>query len=213
MRVTFRCGDLDLEGVLEGMPRQPGHKRPAVVVCHPHPVYGGDMHNNVVLAVCDALSEAGIAALRFNFRGVGASKGQFGDGIGEQDDVRAAVDYLAPLPAVAPGRIGLAGYSFGALVALQAAKNDHRVHALAAVSPPLAMSDLSFMALDQRPKLFVAGSRDDFVPLERFSKLVTSLKEPKEQFVVVGADHFWSGHEATAAQAVVSFFRHAFQME
>lgn len=213
MRVTLPCGDLTLEGVLEGMPQQPGQKRPGVVVCHPHPLYGGDMRNNVVLALCDALAEAGIAALRFNFRGVGRSTGRFGDGIGEQDDVRAAVEYMAALPALASGRIGLAGYSFGALVGLQAAENDERVKALAAVSPPLVMSDFAFLARDERPKLFVAGSRDDFVPLERFSTLVASLRDPKEQFVVVGADHFWFGREASAAQAVAGFFRHVFGLE
>src|SRR5438093_5275897 len=107
---------------------------PGVVVCHPHPMYGGDMHNNVVDAVCETAVTEGIAALRFNFRGIGASEGRYDNGVGEQDDVRAALAYLRELPEVDSARVALAGYSFGAAVALQAA--DHQLSAFIAASLP-----------------------------------------------------------------------------
>ncbi|HJX69980.1 MAG TPA: hypothetical protein VJ441_02685, partial [Dehalococcoidia bacterium] len=94
---------------------------PAVAVCHPHPLYGGDMHNNIVLAICSALAEASIAAFRFNFRGVGRSQGAFAEGVGAQEDVKAALAFLTPSSKVDSQRVGLAGYSFGTRVALPVA--------------------------------------------------------------------------------------------
>jgi alpha/beta superfamily hydrolase len=116
--VRFPSGELTLVGVLH---RPQGTGLPAVAVCHPHPLYGGDMENNVVVSLCGALADAGVAALRFNFRGVGGSGGSHGGGIGERQDALAALDFLAGVAGVDGGGLGLAGYSFGALVALGAA--------------------------------------------------------------------------------------------
>src|SRR5207249_1720638 len=110
---------------------------PGVVVAHPHPLRGGSMSSNVVMAICEGLEAAGIAALRFDFRGVGGSEGTHGDGVAELDDVRGALDFLAAQPGIDPERIGLAGYSFGARVSLSVVADVPRIRALLCVAPPL----------------------------------------------------------------------------
>ena len=132
-QVSFACGSLKLEGLYYGV--ESAGPVPAVVVCHPHPLYGGSMRNNVTYALADALVKCGIAALLFNFRGVGRSQGSHGGGIAEQEDVRAALDWLGPGKGVDAGRLGLAGYSFGAGVAYPVGCRDERVKAIALVSP------------------------------------------------------------------------------
>ncbi len=158
--LTFPCGELSLEGALDLATSMPA---PGVVVCHPHPQYGGDMENNVVLAACRALAARGFAALRFNFRGVGGSDGAFDQGQGERDDIRAALAHLASLPEVDAKRVGLIGYSFGAVVATEVASGDLR--ALALVSPPLAFSDLRVAW--GCPALVLGGDQDPIAPAER----------------------------------------------
>ncbi len=200
--VTFSAGGLTLEGVFHRP--EAGSPFPAVAVCHPHPLYGGDMHNSVVVAICEGLASAGIGALRFNFRGSGASQGSYGGGIEERGDVQAALDYLEGAPDVDGGRMGLAGYSFGALVALTAV--DERVRGVAAVSPPLAMQDLSGWEL-RCPALFVFGADDVIAPAERLEDIVPSLKGEHRKVIVPGADHFWWGQEEAMTKEVVAFFQ------
>lgn len=204
--VTFSAGGLTLEGVFRQPEASPPF--PVVAVCHPHPLYGGDMHNSVVVAICEGLAAAGMGALRFNFRGSGASQGSFGGGIEERIDVQAALDYLERAPHVDGGRMGLAGYSFGALVALTAV--DERARGVAAVSPPLAMQDLSGWELPC-PSLFVFGADDAIAPAERLADIVLSLKGGHQRVIVPGADHFWWGREEAMTEAmtkeVVGFFQ------
>jgi uncharacterized protein len=201
-KVAFSSDGLMLEGILH---RPAGIcLYPAVAVCHPHPLYGGDMHNSVVVAICEGLCAEGMGALRFNFRGVGGSEGSFGGGSEERRDVRAALDYLEGEPAVDGGRIGLAGYSFGALVAL--AVVDERVQGVAAVSPPLAMQDLSGREL-RRPSLFVFGGEDAIAPADRLADLASALVGEHRTVVVPGADHFWWGQEEVLVKEVVAFFQ------
>jgi alpha/beta superfamily hydrolase len=199
--VRFPCGDLTLVGLLH---RPQGSGLPGVAVCHPHPLYGGDMENNVVVALCRALAGGGMVALRFNFRGVGGSGGSYGGGFGERQDARAALDFLSGLTEVGSGRLGLAGYSFGALVALSAA--DERVRALAAVSPPAGGLDPAAFR-SGIPTLLVSGDRDDVSPALRLPEMAASLGPPCEIRSVAGADHFWRGHEETLATTVLEFFR------
>jgi len=187
--VRFASGELTLVGVLH---RPQGSGLPAVAVCHPHPLYGGDMENNVVLALCNALTGGGMMALRFNFRGVGGSGGSHGGGVGEREDARAALDFLAGLAEVDSGRLGLAGYSFGALVALTA--GDERVRAVAAVSPPAGGLDAGRVQPDI-PTLLISGDRDDISPSVRLPELAAALGSRCETRPVAGADHFWWGHE------------------
>lgn len=204
--VMFPSGELRLEGILS-LPEGQGPFA-TVVVCHPHPLYGGAMDNNVVIAVCQALSVESIATLRFNFRGVGGSDGFFGQGIGEQEDVRAALSFLSTLEGVDAGKIGLAGYSFGAGVALSAAPQEDSVQAVAGISPPLSSfgADLKGYC---KPKLFLCGSGDTFIPAEELLHLVKETGEPKQCEIVPGADHFWWGYEEEAARKVASFFTKA----
>jgi alpha/beta superfamily hydrolase len=199
--VRFASGDLTLAGVLH---RPQGSGLPAVAVCHPHPLYGGGMGNNVVVALCNALAGGGMMALRFTFRGVGGSGGSYGGGLGEREDARAALDFLAGLAEVDGGRLGLAGYSFGALVALTAA--DERVRAVAAVSPPAGGLDAGRVQPDI-PTLLISGDRDDISPSRRLPEMAVSLRSRCETRSVAGADHFWWGRADALAAAVLEFFQ------
>jgi alpha/beta superfamily hydrolase len=174
---------------------------PAVVVCHPHPLYGGSMENNVVGAVCEALATAGIHALRFNFRGVGGSGGHYGEGIAEQADVRGALDYLAALENVDPKRLGLCGYSFGGMVTTPVAINDTRVRALGLVSPAMDAAALNKLADFTRPLIVFGGALDDLLTPALLS---ANLAAPP--VIIPGADHFWWDHEAALAAALTDFF-------
>jgi len=163
------------------------------------------MHNNVVAAVCAALSTRGWAALCFNFRGVGGSQGAYSGGVGEQEDVRAALIYLASVPEVTPDRFAVVGYSFGAWVGLSATADDARVLALVAISPPLRMYDFGFLATCAKPKLLLYGNRDEFVDAAALQELLAVLPEPKEQVLFPGVDHFWVAREGIMAEAVGTF--------
>lgn len=201
-RVEFSPGDVLLEGMislLEG----PG-AFPLVVVCHPHPLYGGSMENNVVDAVCSALGRARIAWLKFNFRGVGGSEGTFADGIGERQDARAAISFGERQAGVDPARIGLCGYSFGSMVAFPVAVEDARVRAVAGIAPFVRPDDL----LDRytRPKLFVSGTEDEYVSSATLEKVVKRMPEPKELILFPRVNHFWSGNERPMADRVAQFF-------
>jgi uncharacterized protein len=206
-RVKFPCGDL----ILEGVTTVPEGKGPfaGVVVCHPHPNFGGDMNNNVVVPLCLALTQASIVSLRFNFRGVGASQGKFADGIGEREDVVAAISYLSTLEAVDKERIGLCGYSFGGAVSLEVAPVDKRVKALALVSPEIS----TYVPLKQytKPKLIVCGGADQFVSIIALQRLAEELPPPNDFELISGADHFWGGYEDKVAARIAAFFVNAFK--
>ena len=198
--VTFPSGDLTIEGLFQ---RPAAAPHPAVVVCHPHPLFGGDMHNSVVVAVCRALLEVNIAALRFNFRGVGGSLGRFGDGVGERADAIAALAYLRRSEGVDPAKVGIVGYSFGAAVALMAA--DEQVAALAAISLPNVGHVMPPAAI-RCPTFLITGDADDVARPAHVGSLAEALGSECRVEVVPGADHFWWDHEDRLAQAVARFF-------
>ncbi len=200
----FPCGDITLEGELH-LPQGRG-PFPSVVVCHPHSLYGGNMVNNIVIAVCQALPRHSVAAFRFNFRGVGNSGGAFGGGIAEQEDVKAALDFILSGTDIDSERIGLAGYSFGASVALPVALQDKRVGLLALVSPALSDSGWEKLTGYNKPKFLIVGDADSVVPLDRFQQHIKGIADPKQYQVVSGADHFWWGYEEEVAQEVTRFF-------
>lgn len=162
---------------------------PAVaVVCHPHPLYGGSMHNNVVDRLFRDLPAAGVATVRFNFRGVGASGGEHGNGRDEAADIVAAIDELAGRYPNVP--VVVVGYSFGADVALSV--GDDRLAGWLAVSPPLRIIDPATMAAatDPRPTVIVSGTADDFQPAGQAEQVVADW--PSTEVVAVdGVDHFW----------------------
>jgi uncharacterized protein len=176
---------------LEGALALPPGARAGVVVCHPHPLYGGDMDNPVVLAASRACTEAGLATLRFNFRGVGDSGGAWDDGRGEQDDVRAALACLGQaLPE--PARLALAGYSFGAAMAASVASAGLPLAGLALIAPPLAMrpwQPTPALAVDG-PILLVVGRADQYCSGTAVVQLGHAL--PKATVTVFdGVDHFF----------------------
>jgi len=203
-KVSFSSGGLVLEGILT-IPEVAG-PFPAVIICHPHPLYGGSMDNNVVYSLSEKLTQASLASLKFNFRGVGGSQGEFGQGIGEREDVEAAISFVSTVKGVDSKRIGLAGYSAGAGFALPAGFNDDRIKALAAVSPPIPMFDFDFLKICPKPKLLISGSRDELIPINQFLEFCQNLPEPKECESIEGADHFWWGYESILSVKVTAFF-------
>ena len=203
-RVSFISGGLVLEGIL-AIPEGDG-PLPAVVVCHPHPLYGGSMNNNVISSLCETLTKASLISFKFNFRGVGGSQGKSGQGMGEREDVEAAITFVRTINEVGLERIGLAGYSAGAGFALPVGSNDDRIKALAAVSPPLSMFDFDFLKSCPKPKLLISGSRDNLIPADQFLEFCQNLPEPKEYESIEGADHFWWGYESSLAAKVTAFF-------
>jgi uncharacterized protein len=174
---------------LEGRLASPAGAGAGVVLCHPHPLYGGDMDNPVVVRAAEVAQGQGLATLRFNFRGVGGSGGSHGGGTAEMDDVRTALAHLgAGLPAGA--RIGLLGYSFGAWVSGRVAATAPLP--LCLIGPPLGMLDWS-TAPPARPDLCViAGSRDPYCPLPELERFTARLA-PARVAVIDGADHFFFG--------------------
>ena len=166
----------------------------AVLLCHPHPLYGGTLHNKVVYHAMKVFTDAGLPVLRFNFRGAGRSEGTHDAGRGEQEDVRAGLDWLA-------GEYGLpvlaAGFSFGAHMALRAGCGDRRVCGLVSLGTPVEAADRSysyeFLSGCGQPKLFLSGSADEFGPVSGAEAALAGASEPKQVVWVPGANHFFVG--------------------
>ncbi len=178
-----------LEAMLWTVPEANPHM--AAVVCHPHPLFGGTMHNKVVYQAAKALHRRGVPVLRFNFRGAGLSEGLHDRGEGERGDVRAALDYLAK---EFPGRpILLAGFSFGSWVGLHVGCEDSRVTELVGLGIPVDSSDFGYLRACAKPKLFVQGGNDEFGSRDKVEALFHTLPEPKRLVFVEGADHFFTG--------------------
>jgi len=185
---------------------EPTPVRAAVVFAHPHPQHGGTMHTKVVFQGAKALSRIGCAVLRFNFRGVGASQGEFDRGEGEQADFRASLDYMA---AHYPGvPLWAAGFSFGSWVALEVGALDDRASVLIGIAPPVVTSlsgqDYPFDATlaSTKPKFFVQGEADEVCPLEGMWQFYGRLHEPKELAVIDGATHLFEGKTQEVGEAL-----------
>ncbi len=163
------------------------------------------MDNNVVRSVSRALVSKSIVALMFNFRGVGGSQGRFGGGLAEQEDVTCALDWLVSGTEVDKGRVGLAGYSFGAMVALPVAVADDRVKALALISMPPGPEQISSLKNCSIPKLLISGSNDTVVPVKQAEIMGREAAEPKQSEIIQGADHIWWGYEEVMAEKVTDF--------
>ncbi|MSQ48428.1 MAG: alpha/beta fold hydrolase [Deltaproteobacteria bacterium] len=199
-QVLFPVGEISLEG-LYAAPTQASQV--GAVVCHPHPLYGGEMNNNIVTALVRAFQQAGMATVRFNFRGVGRSGGSHDQGNAEVEDVKAAVTYLLSRQSLST--VIVAGYSFGSMVGLRAGAADDRVHKLIGVALPMGFGDPSFLLPSAKPKLLISGDNDNYCPLPTLNEFFAKLVEPKTLVTVTGADHFFGGQEGEVAKAVMAF--------
>jgi len=181
---------------------QPGEAgKPAVVLCHPHPQYGGTMRNKVVYWMGRAFEDIGCSVLRFNFRGVEQSEGEWGEGIGEAGDACAALDWLfAQHP---ESQLWLAGFSFGCYAGLQAAREDTRVNRMFAVAPAVNLWSFDFMQGETRPVTVVSGSADEIVPFERVRASVQG-KANICFHAIEGAGHFFPEHMEQMTAALMS---------
>jgi uncharacterized protein len=194
-RIFFEAEGLKIEGMLEDLPGEKG-----MVVSHPHPLYGGTMHNNVVKAVAHAYQEEGYSTLRFNFRGVEKSQGDFSNGIGEQEDVKAALQTLGK-------KSDLVGYSFGAWVnALGLAKYEE-AQRLIMISPPVSIVDFSFLTYSPKIRLVICGTRDEIAEYKKVEKMLPKWNDKAVLQVVQGSDHFYSGYEEELIDIVGEFLR------
>jgi alpha/beta superfamily hydrolase len=191
-----------LEALLEEPVLAPGRPlRAAVVFAHPHPLHGGTMHTKAVFRGTKALASLGCAVLRFNFRGVGRSSGTFDNGVGELEDFRAGLDFMA-------GRypqsdLWSAGFSFGAYIALTSGARDDRVSTLIGIAPALHMYDFSAVKESVKPKYFVQGARDELCPLAHMQAFFAELPPPKELAIVAGANHLFHGQVEEVGTALV----------
>ena len=191
-------------GRIEAIIKEPaGPITRAAIVSHPHPLFGGTMHNKVVFRIARAFQDAGFAVLRFNFRGAGRSEGEHDHGLGEQADLRAAIEFIKKRYKEAD--VWLAGFSFGSAVMLRAAACDNRVRAFVAAGVPVSKYDFTRIAQCNKPKLFVQGSLDEFGPARDLEKFFAALDEPKELKIIEGADHFFEGALNELGEAVSTF--------
>lgn len=195
-----------LEALLNAGSAAPTH---AALVCHPHPLYGGTLHNKVVFHTMKALNSFGYPVLRFNFRGTGLSQGEHDNGIGEVADVQSCLDWLDQefhLPMI------LAGFSFGAAVGLQAACADPRVQAAIGLGIPVVPADersysFDFLTGCAKPKLLISGARDQFSPRAKLQEVFNALSEPKKLVFIEGADHFFEGRLCELRESIEAWIR------
>jgi alpha/beta superfamily hydrolase len=196
-------------GRLEAILKEPrdGLVRGVALVLHPHPLFGGTMHNKVVFRAAAALNDAGLVTLRLNFRGVGQSTGEHDEGRGESEDVRAGLDYLT---ANYPSKeITLCGFSFGARVGLEVGMSDERVARLISIGTPVDKYDFSFLEQCRKPILFVQGDRDEYGDLVRLRTLAekVSAQMPAQLSVIEGAGHFFDDQLDELKRVITEWMR------
>jgi len=190
-KVFIPSGAIQLEGLIS-IHETPSFKG-GVIFCHPHPEYGGDMHNSVITTAVKTASQEGLSTLRFNFRG-------------EREDVKAVIDYFSSRIKGTPSLI-LLGYSFGAWAGFPIAIQDKRIDGMVAIAPPLELYDFGFLWGCKKRKLFIAGDRDLFCPASLLEEWYQYLEEPKSLAIIPGADHFFSFHAHLLTQPLCEFFK------
>jgi uncharacterized protein len=173
------------------------------VFCHPHPLFGGTLHNKVVYQAAKSLDALGIPVLRFNFRGAGLSAGEHDRGLGERGDVQAAVDFLANEFPNASLLVG--GFSFGSWVAMQVGCADTRVRELIGLGIPVNSSDFSYLESCSKPKLIVQGSNDEHGVWEKVEPVVARMPGGTRLSFIQGADHFFTGHLEQLDDAITTW--------
>lgn len=203
--VSFKAKGLNFEGIV-ATPDNEGSSIPGIVICHPHPLFGGNMDNNVVLALSFALVEQGFATIRFNFRGVGNSEGEHSKGESEFQEVLGAFELMKAWKGVDGRKMGLVGYSFGTGVILGSKDVQKKATSIALVSPNIrALSDTPLKKA-KTPTMIITGSRDKLVEAENLQENLDGFANAPRYEVVNGADHFWGGMERQVAGPVAEFF-------
>jgi uncharacterized protein len=175
----------------------------AAVLCHPHPLFGGTLHNKVVYQAAKSLDALGIPVLRFNFRGAGLSAGEHDRGSGERGDVQAAIDFLAREYSGASLLVG--GFSFGSWVGLQVGCADARVHELIGIGIPVNGSDFRYLENCGKPKLIVQGTKDEYGAWEKVETVVARTAGDTRLTFVQDADHFLAGQLDKLDQAITTW--------
>ncbi len=204
-KVFFPSGGVQLEGLMsinEALSVKGG-----VILCHPHPQYGGDMHNRVITTALESAHEEGFSTLRFNFRGVGDSGGSYSEGIGEREDVEAAIEYLHSKQKNSNLPLLLLGYSFGAWTGIPVAIKDECIKGVVAISPPLEIYDFNFMKGCKKKKLIIVGDRDTWCPSSLLKDWYQQLEDPKSLALIQGADHFYSFQANLLVPPLRNFFK------
>jgi alpha/beta superfamily hydrolase len=191
-------------GQLEALLEEPEDREPvqSALVCHPHPRFGGTMHNKVVYRIARGLRCAGSVVLRFNYRGVNLSQGTYGHGVGEVEDARAALSLLLARYPRLP--FTLAGFSFGSRIALKLGCQRIGARCVIAVGFPTTMRDTSFLDGCTVPRIFIQSTNDEFGPLAEWEPLIESLPGEKRMIVIPSASHFFDGALPELEEAVAS---------
>lgn len=201
--VTFTCGDFELEGVLY-KPEKRERTGISVVVAHPHPMFGGSMESLLVRRICESINERGVRCLRFNFRGVGASGGFHNGGVAEVEDVLAAVRFMRGKGKKA--KVWVAGYSFGAAMAVLAARKDRSIKRIACVALPLRLIDLGPAEVQKGQELLlISGGIDTVAPTSDMTAFVERSEGRASIVVIPGADHLFGGRMQQVGRLVAEF--------
>jgi len=188
-------------GPLEALLDEPeGEPRAVAVFGHPHPLHGGTMHTKALYQAAKAMPRIGVAALRFNFRGVGRSVGTFDAGPGEKEDFKAAVDFVSERFPDAP--IWAAGMSFGSSIAMTVGAQDSRVSLLLGIAPPVDRYDFDALRTCTLPKFIIHGEEDELISIKEIRKFYAQLPEPKELVTIEDANHLFEGKTSLVGDAV-----------
>ena len=179
----------------------------AVIICHPHPQFGGNMWNNVVSEIFKTLIENNTSCLRFNFRGVGESTGSHSSGNGELSDIKACIEFLINRKGIQ--KIIISGYSYGAAIGCSAVNYSEKIVGFIAFSFPFDFMGLKYKKLSQtnKPKLFIQGNKDEVASYSNFYEHYEFYENPKDYKIIDGADHFYWGYETQAVQEMLKFYK------
>jgi len=205
-RIFIQSVGIKLEG-LQSIQKREASKF-GIILCHPHPLYGGDMYNPVIEMASKVAQEEGISTLRFNFRGVGNSEGAYGEGIGEMEDVKAAIKYFYSKLLDNNPYLILLGYSFGVRVGFPIAVHDDRIKGMVAIAPVVEFDDFEYLKGCKKEKLFIAGEDDPYCPPNKLKELFEKLDEPKRIFIIPGVDHFFFNQHKSIVQPLREFFNY-----
>ncbi|MCK4284832.1 MAG: alpha/beta hydrolase [Candidatus Lokiarchaeota archaeon] len=204
-RIFITNNDIKLEAEL--FQSKLGTENVLILICHPHPQYGGNMFNNVVSGVFNKLVRNNISCLRFNFRGVGRSTGTYSDGTGELSDVHTCIDFL--INERKCEKIFLCGYSYGAAIGCSAVGYSDKIVGYISISFPWSFMGSKYKEFSQssKPKLFIQGDKDTVAHYGNFQENFDYYLDPKKKKIIEGADHFYGNYEEQVANVVLEFLR------